>query len=70
MEMVRHTELQDGKPCSRTTRVAIQARGAERGYLKMTEFPPAEVAGSVAAIESSVRKRAATHFQAGSIAFR
>lgn len=70
MEMVRHTKLQDGKPCSRTTRVAIQARGAERGYLKMTEFPSADVAGSVATIESGVHPSAGTPSEAGSIAFR
>jgi len=70
MEMVRYTKLQDGKPCSRITRVAIRTRGAARGYLKMTEFPPADVAGSVAAIESWVRTSAATRSEAGSIAFR
>jgi hypothetical protein len=70
VEIVRRTKLQDGKPCSRMTRVAMQTRGAERGYLQMTEFPPAEVTGSVPALESSVRKRAATRSQAGSIALR
>jgi len=46
IEMVRDTKLQDGSPCSRITRVALETRRTGRGYLTITEFPPAAIRGS------------------------
>jgi hypothetical protein len=51
IEMVRDTKLQDGSPCSRTTRVAVETRRAGRGYLTITEFPPAAIRAKASAGE-------------------
>jgi hypothetical protein len=51
MEIVRDTKLQDGSPSSRITRVAVETRRAGRGYLTITEFPPAALGPAVSAGE-------------------
>ena len=51
IEMVRDTKLRDGSPCSRITRVAIETRRAGRGYLTITEFPPAAARAVASAVE-------------------
>jgi hypothetical protein len=51
IEMVRATTLRDGSPGSRITRVAIETRRAGRGYLTITEFPPAAVRSAASAGE-------------------
>jgi hypothetical protein len=42
IEMVRDTKLQNGSPYSRITRIAVETRHAGRGYLTITELPPAK----------------------------
>jgi hypothetical protein len=51
MEFVRDTKLQDGSPCSRITRVAIETRRSGRGYLTITEFSPAAIRAAASARE-------------------
>lgn len=41
IDIVRDTKLRDGSPYSRITRVGVETRHAGRGYLTITEFPPA-----------------------------
>ena len=51
IEIVRDTKLQHGSPYSRITRVAVETRRSGRGYLTVTEFPPAAVGAAVSAGE-------------------
>ncbi|PWU07843.1 MAG: hypothetical protein C5B51_08955 [Terriglobia bacterium] len=51
LEIVRGTKLQDGSPCSRITRVAVETRRAGRGYLTITEFPAPEMGAAASAAE-------------------
>ena len=51
VEMVRDTKLQDGSPCSRITRVAVETRRSGRGYLTITEFPAAAIGAFTSAGE-------------------
>jgi hypothetical protein len=51
IEMVRDTNLRSGSPCSRITRVAVETRRAGRGYLTITEFPPAAIRAAALAGE-------------------
>jgi len=51
ISMVRDTKLQNGSPCSRITRVAVETRRAGRGYLTITEFPPAAIRAAALAGE-------------------
>ena len=51
IEMVRDTKLQNGSPCSRITRLAVKTRRSGRGYLTITEFPPAAISPATTAGE-------------------
>lgn len=53
MELVRDTKLQDGSPSSRITRVVVETRRSGRGYLTITEFPPAAIRAAASAGEHS-----------------
>lgn len=44
IEIVRDTQLLDGHPSVRITRLRLETRRAGRGYLTITEFPPAAAA--------------------------
>jgi hypothetical protein len=55
IEMVRDTKLRDGFPISRITRIAIETRRAGRGYLTITECPPAATSAVVRAKQSAGR---------------
>jgi hypothetical protein len=44
IEIVRDTQLQNGHPCVRITRVRLETRREGRGYMTMTEFAPAAAA--------------------------
>lgn len=49
IEMVGDTKLRDGSPFSRITSVALETRRTGRGYLTITEFPPAAIRAAVSA---------------------
>lgn len=51
IEIVRDTKLERGSPYSRITRVAVETRRSGRGYLTITEFPPARISVAASAGE-------------------